>query len=163
MLPELLSPGILVAGLSSRLLSPTSHPCWRWPQQSHRAVLRESHAAPSARPHPLHPVSNKCLVSCVLPTPPCPPENGEMFREVLELGQLGHSRHTSATTALSTGSLAAAFPGKGLQSSLTGQHFICFAIRHHPALQLHHRLSLLSGANNLIQILSDLPSCYLLC
>lgn len=83
------------------------------------------------RCHP-HPASNGRLSSCILPAPPCPPENGEMFREVLQLGQLRHSQHTSVTT----GSLAATLAGKDLQSSLTGQHFICFAIRLRPALQL---------------------------
>lgn len=119
----------------SQFLSPSSHPCWRQPQGSHGPCLGRA---------TLHP-----LQSHVIFTPEqkghfspafyqLPPAHLKMERRLEKLWSLGswstpaHLCHHSP----STGSLAAALPGKGLQSSLTGQHFICFAIRLHPALQL---------------------------
>lgn len=128
MLAELLSPGILME-ISTHLPSPTFYlpaPILAGDGPSRATGPCSGRAMPSS------PASNGRLSSCILPAPPCPPENGEMFREVLQLGQLRHSQHTSVTT----GSLAATLAGKDLQSSLTGQHFICFAIRLRPALQI---------------------------
>lgn len=96
-----------------------------------------------------------------------PPAHVKMERgygEVLVLGQPGAQGAPLRNHGPLHGEPGSGIPRerRSLQSSLASQCFVHFAVRHRPALQLH-RPSLLSGANNLIRILSDSPLRFLLC
>lgn len=162
MLRELLRPGVLVARLTTQLPVPSS----QFP-----SLLEMATAGPSGRAQG-QPRCNLCSDAASSPhvkrafyqLPPAHVKMERGYGEVLVLGQAGARGAPLHNHGPLRGEPGSSTPRerRSLQSSLTSRRFVRFAVRHHPALQLH-RPSLLSGANNLIRILSGSSLWFLLC